>query len=149
MTRSIDTTALIHRVYDSVFERAHLPAASELAAAFGVDRDTIIESIRNANLGKTLVPDPHTGEIWMAGPFAARPTTHRVTAGARTWWANCAWDAFGIAALVDEPVEIHTECADCAEPVRLRVDAATQSVGDSVVHFLVPARDWYDDIGFT
>jgi hypothetical protein len=57
----------------------------------------------------------------MAGPFAAQPTPYRVVAGTRAWWANCAWDMLGIAAMVGEPVDIDARCTDCDEPMPLHV----------------------------
>ena len=41
------------------------------------------------------------GRVWMAHPFAAHTDGARVDAGGRTWWGNCAWDAFGIVAALD------------------------------------------------
>jgi hypothetical protein len=55
----------------------------------------------------------------------------------------------GIAALVQEPVEIHACCTDCGEPMQMRVDLREGLDAESIVHFLIPARRWYDDIGFT
>ena len=85
----------------------------------------------------------------MAGPFSAVPTSYRVRAGRRMWWANCAWDMLGIAALVGEPVEIEAQCTDCGQPMPMHIDLREELDIDAVVHFLVPARRWYDDIGFT
>ena len=149
MPQLIDGFELVLRVYDSVFDRAQVPTAEELASQLEVDRASVLESIQTAKLGKTLLPDPETGEIWMAGPFAGRPTDHRVTSGTHAWWANCAWDAFGVAALLNRPVEIQTRCGDCGKTMTLTVDPTTQTIGDPIVHFLVPARNWYADIGFT
>ena len=100
-------------------------------------------------IGKTLLPHPRTGQVWMAGPFAAEPTAYKVV-GTATWYANCAWDMLGIPVITREPVRIETRCAHCAEPMAL--DAAPDTApaaGNAVVHFLIPAREWYQDIGFT
>ena len=41
-------------------------------------------------------------------------------------------------------------CACCDETLRLRVEDGELVEGsDVLVHFLVPARRWWDDIGFT
>lgn len=100
-------------------------------------------------IGKTVLPQPKTGEIWMAGPFASAESPYRVTGRGTTWWANCAWDMLGIAMIASEPVRIDTHCTDCLSPMTLRADPARAPSLDAVVHFLVPARRWYDDIGFT
>jgi hypothetical protein len=43
----------------------------------------------------------------------------RVDAAGRSWFANCAWDAFGIGVVLGGDTVIHTECPDCAEPIEL------------------------------
>jgi hypothetical protein len=55
----------------------------------------------------------------------------------------------GIPMIANEWVSIETSCTDCGEPIRVSADADSAPGDDLVVHFLVPARRWYDDIGFT
>ena len=62
-------------VYDTLIVDGRMPPATEIGAHFGASRDDVIDAIRGARIGKTLLPDPRTGELWMAGPFSARPTT--------------------------------------------------------------------------
>jgi len=87
----------------------------------------------------------------MAGPFAAAETPYRVIGRHIQWFANCAWDMLGVAVIANERVRIEARCTDCGEPMKLVVDPSEPptDVESSVVHFLVPARRWYDDIGFT
>jgi hypothetical protein len=68
--------------------------------------------------------------ILMAHPFAAHRDGTRVDAGGRTWWGNCAWDAYGIVAA-------------------LRLDGATITPDGEIFHIALPARGWWADIGFT
>lgn len=70
-------------------------------------------------------------------------------AGERAWWANCAWDALGIAAATGRDVKIATECADCGAPLALAVRGGMLAAGKGVAHFAVPAARWWDDIGYT
>ena len=77
-------------------------------------------------------------------------TRFRVHGAEVSWWANCAWDMLGIPAFVHESVRVSATCPDCEEEIALDVDAERGVVaGNGLVHFLVPARHWYDDIGFT
>ena len=48
----------------------------------------------------------------MANPFSAVPTAYRVLARDRWWYANCAWDAFGVCAALHADGRIETSCAD-------------------------------------
>jgi hypothetical protein len=145
----MDATALRTFIYDWTIGRGTPPASSDIGAHFGLPAREAREAMASLGIGKTLLCHPVTGEIWMAGPFAAEPTPYRVTGRRASWWANCAWDMLGIAAVVDEPVRIEAACTDCAEPMRLRASRRDGVHGEGIVHILVPAREWYRDIGFT
>ena len=111
----------------------------EVAAAYGRLHDA-----------HALVLFPSTTEIWMANPFCFAPTPHRVRAGGRVWTGTCCWDALGIPAAFHSDGEISTECACCGEELRLAVEDGRVADGaDVLCHVLVPARRWWDDIGFT
>jgi len=79
------------------------------------------------------------GALLMAHPFANHTDGARVDSGGRTWWGNCAWDAFGIVAALG--VEDWTITA---QEITLRPGDR-----DAVFHVLVPAAHWWDDIAFT
>ena len=85
----------------------------------------------------------------MANPFAAQRTPFRVEAAGRSWFANCAWDAFGIGAALKVDSTIHTECADCHVPVDIVVRGGRPHDTNLVFHVLVSAASWWDDIGYT
>ena len=45
---------------------------------------------------------------------------------------------------------VESQCACCGEPVTLEVqDGALVEGAELLVHILVPAREWWSDIGFT
>jgi hypothetical protein len=161
-------------VYDRLIERGGPPSScAEIASYFSVPEADARFALAHSRIGKTVLVDPATGEIWMAGPFAATPTPYKITPlktepratraahlpsdpltlepsdPGRSWFANCAWDMLGVASLVDEPVRIEASCTDCGEPIVFDHDPPHPPPSDAVVHFLVPARRWYDDIGFT
>jgi hypothetical protein len=73
----------------------------------------------------------------------------RVDAAGRSWFANCAWDAFGIGVVLGGDTVIHTECPDCAEPIELAVRDRQPDDTSLVFHVLVPAAEWWADIGYT
>jgi Alkylmercury lyase len=96
-----------------------------------------------------LVLDHPGQEILMANPFSAVPTPHRVEAGGRWWFGNCAWDAFGICAALASDGRIESECPDCSGPVAVDVRDGWPSDRTLLFHCLVPAAHWWDDIVFT
>jgi hypothetical protein len=81
--------------------------------------------------------------IVMAHPFAAHRDGARVVAEGREWWGNCAWDALGIVALLGLQ-NATIESNDVAVEL---VDGSPRR--DAFFHVLVPARDWWADVGFT
>ena len=83
------------------------------------------------------------GRIWMAHPFAAHHDGARVESGGRTWSGNCAWDGFGIVAALGL-----NEATITAQDITLHIKDG-ELAGDAVFGVLVPARHWWDDIGFT
>jgi hypothetical protein len=96
-----------------------------------------------------LVLNEAGDEIRMANPFSAVPTAYRVHADGRWWYANCAWDAFGVCAALHTDGRIETACPDCGEA--LEIDVRGQRADDEslLFHCLVPAARWWDDIVFT
>ena len=90
-----------------------------------------------------------SGSIRMANPFSAVPTPHRVAAAGRSWYANCALDAFGICAALHADGRVETTCPDCGEAIAVEVQDGRPGDETLVFHCLVPASRWWDDIGFT
>jgi hypothetical protein len=144
-----DDRALRVGIYDWILARGAPPTSLELARSFDTTPEEIRRALAGLKIGKTVLVAPATGEIWMAGPFSAAATPYPVR-GARTrWFANCAWDMLGVAVLANEPVQIEARCTDCETPMSIAAGPTRPPTDTSVVHFLVPARRWYDDIGFT
>ena len=146
---AVDPVALRIFVYDDLLDRGVPPSIADIAARFGVAPNEARRALAELRIGKTILVHPLTGEVWMAGPFAAGETPYRVTLGRRQWWANCAWDMFGVAVIAGATVRVDTRCTDCGEAISLICDPELPPNGDAVVHFLMPARRWYEDIGFT
>jgi hypothetical protein len=141
--------ALRNLTYGRFVELGRAPAASELASSAGLEPGEVVEGWRRLHDAHALVLDPATDEIRMANPFSAVPTAYRVDAGGRRWYANCAWDAFGICAALRSDGTIDTSCPDCGDPVSLTVRGERPDDESPLFHCLVPARRWWDDIVFT
>jgi len=146
----MNSSTLRRFIYETLIDDGRVLSSGEIATHFGVSPSDALQALREMKIGKTILPDPHTGELWMVGPFSAAETQYSIRAGNRRWFANCAWDMLGVANLVGEPVDIETQCTDCAGPIGLHLEPDDESVGaDLLVHFLLPAQRWYNDIGFT
>src|SRR5690348_2843820 len=82
--------------YRRFVELGRAPIAAEVGSEAGLTVADVQAGWRRLHDAHALVLNPGTMEIRMANPFSAVPTAYRVHASERWWFANCAWDAFGI-----------------------------------------------------
>ena len=143
--REIELRNLTYRRFT---ELGRAPTRGEVASAAGLDEAEVAAGWRQLHDAHALVLDG-AGAIRMANPFSAVPTAFRVETAGRSWYANCGWDAFGIGAALGVDCVVDTGCPDCGEPIRIEVRDAQPEPRDSVWHVLRPAREWWQDIGFT
>ena len=134
--------------YRRFVELGRAPTVEEVAATLGLEASAVGAAWRRLHDAHALVLDD-AGEIRMANPFAARPTDFRVAARGSSWFANCAWDAFGIGAALHDDSAFDTHCPDCGETLHVRVQDGKPDDASLVFHVLVPAAQWWNDIGFT
>jgi hypothetical protein len=132
---------------DVVMERfaalLRAPTHEELAIAAGIDVTEVPARLRELHDQRLLVLGDH-GEIWMAAPFSGVPTGYVAVVNGRRHFGNCIWDALGVVAMLGGVGRVEKD--------DLRVECAIRRVSaprDYIVHFLVPAREWWADIGFT
>jgi hypothetical protein len=135
--------------YGLFVELGRAPTPGEVAEAAEWTVDAVTDGWRRLHDQHALVLSPAAMEIRMANPFSAVPTAYRVRADDRWWYANCAWDAFGVCAALHADGRIEASCPDCGEPLTLEVRDDRPSDEDMVFHCLVPAARWWDDIVFT
>ena len=140
--------AIRNLTYRLFVARGQAPTCAEVAEEADAAASEIAAAWKRLHDVHALVLDPATGELHMANPFSAAPTAYRVRAADRWWYANCAWDAFGICAALHVDGRIETACADCGELIACRV-AASNPTTRLLFHCLVPAAGWWDDIVFT
>jgi hypothetical protein len=133
-------------VYASFRDRSTSPAVADVADTLGAPLAAVSSALRNLAAERCIVLVPATDSIWMAHPFSGIKTDFVVTIGERQWFANCAWDGLSILALFgDGSLETHSPAT--GEPMRFEVYNGTVH-GAGVVHFLVPPRRFWDDIGY-
>lgn len=143
-----DRTVRLH-VYRHFVDRQRPPSTVEIAAALQLSSVEVEAAYERLAGNHILVLEPGGGTIRMAMPFSAVPTRFRVSSSGRTWWANCAWDALGIPAMLGVDATIYTSCPDCERPIKVPVETTGVRGGDELIHFAVPADRWWDNIAFT
>ena len=144
--RDLELRAL---TYSMFVELGRAPTAAEVAERAGSSVGEVHSGWRRLHDAHALVLNSATTEIRMANPFSAVPTAYRVQADGRWWYANCAWDAFGVCAALHTDGRIETSCPDCGEPISVEVRGQRPDDETLLFHCLVPAAQWWDDIVFT
>ena len=85
----------------------------------------------------------------MANPFSGVPTDYVVQTANMTCYANCAWDALGVAAILGRDAWTRAPCAESGDPLEFGVRDGGLASDAGVIHLVTPLRDAWVDIGFT
>ncbi len=136
------------RICVNAAERARFPEAADLAIEMNVAVGEIESAYRRLADEHIVVLRPGTLSLWSAPPFSAVPTDFRVRMPERSWFAPCAWDAFGIPALLAIDAAIEARDGWTALPLECGV-AEGRAFGDAIIHLAVPAARFWDDIFYT
>ena len=137
-------------IYQYFIASGRAPSPVEIAVHFQLTPGEVEDRLRRLqDEADALVLLPGTAYIWMAEPFSAVPTSFLVRSGARQWWGNCIWDALAILALIGTDGSVSTACPHSGQPLLVSVTKGSLKDAQGIVHFAVPAREWWRDIGFT
>jgi len=136
-------------VYELTIARALPPTSEEAAAALGIAHPQVRAAFERLADAHEVVLQRETRELLMATPFSAVPTPFAVRVGALSYFANCAWDALGIPAMLKQDARVVTTCGCCSSAMQLDVRAGSLAPAAGIVHFGVPARRFWDNIVFT
>ena len=135
--------------FPAVF-RSQLRYAVVLTEAPGVESGTPVRK-SGVRIGEVTGVDlqPDSGEILMAPPFSAVPTPFVVATSRHLSYANCAWDAIGVPIMLREEAQITSSCGCCGASVTLDVAPDRPPFARGVMHFAVPAAQWWHDLVYT
>jgi hypothetical protein len=136
-------------IYDHFLRTGHAPTPTDIALASGAseaDARGAFETLRDKHL---IYLDPESGRVQMAWPLSGVETAYGVQVHGVRLYANCAWDLFGIPAMLGIDVALEAPCAHTGEPLSMTIEDQQVRSAQGVVHFLVPPRRWYDDIVHT
>jgi len=143
-----EDTDLKMAIYRHFAETTKAPTVFDMASAIGVREKEVFEGFKRLADKRVLVLDTDEESIRMAPPFSGIPTQHRVRVKGKEYYANCAWDALGIPAALHSDAEIFSRCEQSKQPLHIVVEGKPFPV-PCVIHFAVPAAQWWDDIVYT
>jgi len=142
-------TQLKLTIYRHFARTGEAPPIPELAAQLACSREDIRQGYARLRANRVLLLEPDGETIRMAPPFSGVPTQHRVEAGRRKYFANCAWDALGIPAALHEEAVVYSRCEQSGTPLRLEIHKDGPEPSSWFFHCLVPASQWWVDLVFT
>ncbi|HZE69189.1 MAG TPA: organomercurial lyase [Pyrinomonadaceae bacterium] len=135
-------------VYHYVMREGVLPTIAEISSALARSSDEVRVSFQRLTDGHIIVLQKGSGEVLMANPFSAVPTTFLVKIGDRSYYGNCIWDAMGIPAMLKQDATIEASCGCCSTAMNLKITNGSLEEAQGIVHFAIPAAHWWDDIVF-
>lgn len=135
-------------VYDTFVQAGAVPTVDGLAARLDTRADAVENALRALADAHAVVLQPGSSRVWMAHPFSGVPTGFVAAVGDRRWFANCAWDALSIVGLLGGTGHVDARSPVNGSPIGFDIRDHVVH-GEGVVHFLVPASRFWEDIGFT
>jgi len=143
-------TSVKLQIYKTLAATSQPPVPAAIAADLACTVEEVEAAYQRLYQERLLVLEPGSPTaLRMAPPFSAIPTQHVTTINGKSYFANCAWDAFGIAAALHRDADINSVCGDCGASLSFQIRDHKPVPQECAVHFAVPAAHWWDDIVYT
>jgi len=137
-------------IYEITAETGRVPNSSHVSRKIDIDETGAVAAFGRLHAKRLLLPEPgDPSRIRMAPPFSGVPTKFPVEANGKQYYANCVWDAYGIAAALHSDAISRASDGHTGEPLTLEVKNGAPVLEPYVAHFAVPAAHWWDDLVFT
>jgi hypothetical protein len=137
-------------IYEITAETGRVPNSSEVSRKIDIDEAEVLGAFGRLHAKRLILPEPgDPTRIRMAPPFSGVPTKFPVEANGKSYYANCVWDAYGIAAALHCDAVSHASDGHTGESLILEVKNGQPVLKPYVAHFAVPAAHWWDDLVFT
>ncbi len=138
-------------IYKYMVDQEHFPTANQTAQGLGIAKERIEKTYRWLHDKHALFLEPNDPEfsIRIANPFSGVPTSFQTKANDHSYWANCAWDCFGILVALHTDGKIEATYASDNQPLSISVEKGQVLEDNAVVHFLLPFEQWYHDLIYT
>ena len=145
----LDTTVKL-AIYEITSETGRVPNSQAVSRKIDIDQAEVLGAFARLHAKRLLLPEPGDPmRIRMAPPFSGVPTKFPVEANGKQYYANCVWDAFGIAAALHCDAISRASDGQTGESLTLEIKNGAPVLKPYVAHFAVPAAHWWDDLVFT
>ena len=129
------------QIYQLLLAGAKVVDAGTIAGSRGWDVGEVEASMVRLQVEHRIHLMQGSSRVHMAHPFSGVETEYRAVIGDRSWYANCAWDALALLAILGDG-EAHVDGL-----VWRVADRIVEP--DGVVHLVVPAEHFWDDVVYT
>lgn len=137
-------------IYEHFAATTHAPDLITVAQHFNLSTEQATEILNALHDIHALFLEPGTTNIRIANPFSGVPTPFTVAVNGKRYWANCAWDSFGVIAALGAPDGlIDASCTQSGAPLQLQIQQGEVVNTTALIHILVPFREWYQNMVFT
>ena len=137
-------------IYEITADTGRVPNSSQVADKIDIDEPEVLGAFARLHAKRLLLPEPgDPTRIRMAPPFSGVSTSFPVEANGKQYYANCVWDAYGIAAALHCDAVSRASDGHTGEPLTLEVKNGQPILKSYVAHFAVPAAHWWDNLIFT
>lgn len=137
-------------IYEITAATGPVPNSAAVSQKLAIDETEVLAAFGRLHAKRLLLPEPgDPTRIRMAPPFSGTPTKFPVEANGKRFYANCVWDAYGIAAALHSDAISRAQDGHTGEPLTLEVKNGAPVLKPYVAHFAVPAAHWWDDLVFT
>lgn len=133
-------------VYGHFAETGQRPLTDQVAQRTKSTVSDVLKAYARLAEQKLLVLETDLESIHMAPPFSGVPTQHLVTVEGVSYFANCAWDSFGIPAALQKQGMVESRCEQSMEVLHLEVGLDGPDESDWLFHIDISASHWWDDI---
>src|SRR5262249_32545457 len=141
--------ALRTAVYAHFAATGQSPTLATMREAVGATSEQVRAGYRRLYAKRMLVPSDGFESVRMAPPFSGVSTQHQSLVNGKSYYADCAWDAFGVVAALGGTGEVRSRCEQTLEPLALSLTLDGPPLSTWLFHCVVPAAHWWDDIAFT
>ncbi len=147
MAQTLSDKHVRHYIYEYFVKTGLAPTLQHCAQEFSCSVADIHAVFHRLSDGRAIVLQSN-GEILMAEPFSAVPTTYSVEIGNHMWWGNCIWDALGVLAMLKEDGRVITACGCCNDSMQVKIHNGQLVETSGCVHFAIPPKKWWENVVF-
>lgn len=145
----ITNSELHYQIIRGIIENGFAPTVDDLANKFKSDKEEVIEQLYKLQEYHGVVLHPDQPKVWVIYPFSLAPTNFYVKSMKGEWWGNCAWCSLGVAALLNDDVNITTTIGAETKQVEITLVNGEIQQKNLFIHFPIPMKNAWENVIYT